>query len=757
MVSYGNDNGSTMESSVDELLRAMFIQEAQRMDLDKEREAQINARADLHATEKELLRILQDEQVYYYRYGKLSPYKYVGLAATRREIRLLTLLPGQWLERLNVELSIVSLDDNPKYEALSYTWGNDEFKEPLHVSNKPVGITTNLKKALRRLRSPIEALVIWVDAVCINQENMDERAQQVMMMGDIYSQCQRVIIWLGDDQPLSGPHIDLGGKGNSKNYPMYDPWILCRELARDIHLHECVGFMASERDVQEGEVPSAMITTLEWQPMMDAVLDSPWWDRIWVVQETLLPSKALLCYGTDSVEWTVVATAIQNVRRHLATCCARPWGIDDFHMTINSLIEKISAIEAMRAQLQADQKPSLLQLLHAFRTREANDVRDKIYGLLGLQPSFESVPLVTPNYTTPAGQVFRQVAIDIVRDSRTLDLLIGHNVWDLAPESVGPTSHDWLAPQELSTCDDLPSWAPDWSISQNLQSAEILRSNLARSTFHASGDFASVEIEVTDNMLDVPGLRVDTVYEVSRVPFPVETLTTLPSSFTVAAETAITEWALVFERVFDMSDNPYKHLHGGAGPAFLRTVLGGHILESTVEPNVQDARAIQLEDLVDLQLWMLEDLKTLSDSAPKAGERDATDFLALTSWTARNHKLLQTVWNSPIGISVKVAAMRRTFFTTQKGYIGLGPANIRPMDQIFILDGAKTPFILRCPEKELHDWLQAQSAAGQLISSSTIQRFFDSYSFVGDCYVDGVMDGEYANAHQAEKRGVKIV
>jgi hypothetical protein len=90
------------------------------------------------------------------------------------------------------------LDDPPQYHALSYCWGDPHMTVPIQVNGKPKRVTTNLEAALRELRAQkIEK--VWVDALCINQQDPTERGLQVMRMGLIYSRALKVLAWLGPE------------------------------------------------------------------------------------------------------------------------------------------------------------------------------------------------------------------------------------------------------------------------------------------------------------------------------------------------------------------------------------------------------------------------------------------------------------------------------------------------------------------------------------------------------------------------------
>jgi Heterokaryon incompatibility protein (HET) len=124
------------------------------------------------------------------KYGKLDP--------DTNQIRVLELLPSRWSEKISCKIRTISLDDKPVFEALSYVWGNPEDTDPINVDDAEFQATKNLIKALKRLRSSNGSRTIWVDAVCINQKDFDERAQQVGIMHLIYEKASSVQVFLGE-------------------------------------------------------------------------------------------------------------------------------------------------------------------------------------------------------------------------------------------------------------------------------------------------------------------------------------------------------------------------------------------------------------------------------------------------------------------------------------------------------------------------------------------------------------------------------
>jgi hypothetical protein len=112
---------------------------------------------------------------------------YSALNRDKREIRLLTLCSGSFEDEIRCKLGIVSLDETPTYTALSYCWGNQSEQSEVFVDEKKVAVTKSLEIALRYAREDNQDLALWVDAICINQENLKEKSYQVGMMGSIYT------------------------------------------------------------------------------------------------------------------------------------------------------------------------------------------------------------------------------------------------------------------------------------------------------------------------------------------------------------------------------------------------------------------------------------------------------------------------------------------------------------------------------------------------------------------------------------------
>jgi Heterokaryon incompatibility protein (HET) len=129
-------------------------------------------------------------------YGPLDP--------TKQEIRLLKLLPASsGDDEIQCCLRWYTFNQAPPYVALSYMWVNPTMTSTIHLGRSLFVVKRNLKAALKRLRDWGSKENYWIEALCIDQSNVKVRSNQVQLMGEMYSQCTFVFIWLGEESPES--------------------------------------------------------------------------------------------------------------------------------------------------------------------------------------------------------------------------------------------------------------------------------------------------------------------------------------------------------------------------------------------------------------------------------------------------------------------------------------------------------------------------------------------------------------------------
>lgn len=129
----------------------------------------------------------------------LQTYTYIPFT-NNFTIRILTLEPGTGNDPLVGHLGFENLDLNPQYEAISYCWGTGGRSSEIICDGKPLPLTESIEGALRRMRHATTQRRLWADQVCINQDDIAERSQQVSLMNAIYKGAKHVLVWLGEDK-----------------------------------------------------------------------------------------------------------------------------------------------------------------------------------------------------------------------------------------------------------------------------------------------------------------------------------------------------------------------------------------------------------------------------------------------------------------------------------------------------------------------------------------------------------------------------
>jgi hypothetical protein len=273
---------------------------------------------------------------------------YEPLLKSSRQLRLLTLYPYSYPgEAIRCDLIKASLDSDPRYEALSYTWGEPINEATITVNAITLPVRRNLWDALCHLRGA-EARTLWIDAVCINQNNIPERNSQVQMMRHIYEKAQRVVIWLGVERDESNLAFKF------------------------------MAFISDDRRkrARTGKKLDGLAKYSGYEEELEAVqklCQRPYWERLWIIQEVVVSQEAELYCGLDHMSWDDFSRFQK---------CVEDGGIE---MGGDDSIQNSLAfnLDRYRVYNQTDYS-NLIELLEPFSLSLCYEVRDKIYGLVGL-------------------------------------------------------------------------------------------------------------------------------------------------------------------------------------------------------------------------------------------------------------------------------------------------------------------------------------------------------------------------------------
>ncbi|KAK4207887.1 heterokaryon incompatibility protein-domain-containing protein, partial [Rhypophila decipiens] len=385
---------------------------------------------------------------------------YRPLAVYKKEIRLLCLDPGESDDELSGSFIVSALDapEMPVFEALSYCWGSGSSKGFINLSSgqkdhdsskTTLAITANLNEALRYLRKELTSTcrIIWIDALCINQDDVSERGSQVGMMGEIYSRAASVVVWLGlvdSSEPATAKETVNMINKVAENY------------TPPTKTKGGVLLFADQLPVSEQNALFPRLTRL-----FTAFFNRPWFQRVWVVQEAWLSKKAVMYLGEEKVSWA----AVMLVNYWMVN--TRGGGFPGIaQVSLPSLWARIAEhqnlISSVRHSDEMTPRMKILDLVLEGAELAATDPRDRIFALLGLGEEThqrDQIPApLQPNYTKTTSQVYVDFTLWWINKYQSLAILSavhaapGRTWQDLRP------SHP-ATPPPTSYLSNYPSWA----------------------------------------------------------------------------------------------------------------------------------------------------------------------------------------------------------------------------------------------------------------------------------------------------------
>ena len=356
--------------------------------------------------------------------SKSSHYKYTPLQ-TPQSIRLLQLSRGERDDPLQCHLFEVRLDDWPLYEAVSYTWGDPSDKSVLDCNSKTISVPRNLVEGLRMLRRTDRLRILWADAVCINQKDMEERGSQVGLMARIFSEASRVLVWLGH-----------GDSAMIRRAFSYICWYLNREKNCSIAGYSWDKKKVSVDDSEEStfKIPADDVT----MEALSYLSGCPYFGRGWIVQELVLPRSVRVYYDEACINFRFIENYFEDSISSDAEKISDPrYRKGDY---------RIGWIQALRLRLH-DTPGSITFTGMLMLTRHQNfsDPRDYVYGLLGLERLCRDMrfqrPLFKPDYTVSWIKCYKSLVETFLIDRSDIGILT-------------------LVRQSGTVLDDLPSWVP---------------------------------------------------------------------------------------------------------------------------------------------------------------------------------------------------------------------------------------------------------------------------------------------------------
>ncbi|OQV00716.1 hypothetical protein CLAIMM_06179 [Cladophialophora immunda] len=410
------------------------------------------------------------------------------------------------------------------YAALSYCWGESGIQRTIHINGARKSVSANLYFILQRLRKGLfkcacrscichqkvanpgrldicftqPGSLLWIDAICIDQTNNDEKNQQIPLMKDIFKGSGMNIFWVGEED-----------EDTQKTFEF-------------LHAVAELGEMPEEQAISLLSYAVSREYFGEVWKSLGEFFCRPWWTRLWVVQEVVLSKEAILICGSWGIDWEVFhkcarllkairpminelqeATVLDETFSYFNTFM---WGLSNL-VIFTSLTSDLSRRAKVGTSDLAQDSEMLHSLLRMSRDYSVSDERDKVYGMLGIYQELGASLKVDINYDETVSNLYMRMVALILQGTWRLDFL-----GDLERR------RDWRQARKWG----LPSWVPDWTARSNLRSITgdgqdlqvwlAEKSKRGTTTFTFTGTSrAEYDINFTGKTLRVKGFVFDTI------------------------------------------------------------------------------------------------------------------------------------------------------------------------------------------------------------------------------------------------------
>jgi len=683
----------------------------------------------------------------------LPSYCYSALSATDSEIRLLQLghTNGDFT-KLSFELLIFPLIDAPSYHALSYTWGPPEDVEqqtnsapaPEHfiqISDSLLKIEDNLHQWICQLHerrrsvssaSTGDCNLVWIDALCINQQDIKERSQQVTLMDRIYSQAAHVLIWLGPADSLEIMAV---------NYMSHRLTDLALHLNRVTKAGE--SWLHAIDDGLDGYLHQFNLpvqTNVAWEVFF-RFFKRRWFSRVWIIQEVALARSIKVWCGSLELHWIMIEICGKLLKNGLEAMIigtnAVENGVEGFIELVSRNATLISAFQRWcssgkigsshleiycaltgREHYEAQYCASTLLLL-TWSAFSSTDPRDKIFGVLGVlkRLTHSEQLLVNVDYSMDLVSLVIETTTALLNQTGWLGLLCLRGL-DTANMIVG-----------------LPSWTVDITSPLRVTPLCFEKYNVHRE----KGDIKlqeNLEFKISANMLRLTAHKVGIIDAISDSLEDIVDRNCDMEHLCQVTLGAMAEYSITKESRIEV---------------LWKTMIGNHPKEGSMEQS-RDA----------FRNWWRLSLLHRAVVAAKAGVTAeehfknipnvellhiADDTGLIAGHDAIEDDMAQLMTGKPISTELddesthfKHAfgrlATGRSVFRTKEGHIGMGHKTVRTGDEVWILPRAFVPVVLR-----------------RLSEDSIGSR----YQLVGECYIHGIMDGEFFEHGAPASTNIEIV
>ncbi|KAI0442937.1 heterokaryon incompatibility protein-domain-containing protein [Xylaria telfairii] len=608
-----------------------------------------------------------------------TAYEYTAIVAPQT-IRLMHLHPGSETDPIHISLVVTALDSVPDFESISYCWGSEQGKRQVTCDGASLSITNSLFTGLEYFRYADRSRTLWADAICINQADVVEKSSQVLLMPHIYSQATCTLVWLGvADDPVFGAVSP--GVAHSIRQAFYLLPVFDPENALDIATKSQAIHPSALRLREEGK-PN--ILDHDWS-LLTALLARPWFRRKWVIQEIALAKKVVLYAGGGvEIPWPQLAMLAFSME---LLGIMRLEALEFGKTVLESTIVPMHCVSCVFTVQLFRHRSTLLDGVFVSADFNCTDPRDHVYSLLSLGGIG---PMVLPDYNASATEVFRRFAIAMLVQGQNLKLL------SIAADDINPST------LESEKLEGLPSWTPDL----RLKRGDKMVSYTVRPQAFSAGGHNKPILSVSDdqNILRCQGQVIDTVKALSEslvemlladIPELGFSRNNLVDPLPERRKKRLAKWL----------ENCYRLAFGTADGS-----------ETVDNPDEELMAAFSRTMVCDLDIMRNRLPSELVAAFPQFMQW-ATERAATKHDDGRHHPTSLRNYSLSIDESIMALSSWLKFCVTEHGRFGHVALNTQPGDRVCVLLGGEVPFIVRPTGR-------------------------GTYTLVGECYIDGIMDGE---------------
>ncbi|KAN0099136.1 HET domain containing protein [Hyaloscypha variabilis] len=572
-------------------------------------------------------------------------YAYAKLGGPQ-EIRLLKLSRQNPFVGIHCQLIRVRLDDAPPYECISYAWGKSRKTRSITIDGSKLAVTPTVHSLLWNRGSFWKTTMLWIDSICINQDDNNEKNEQVRMMRDIYQEAQQVIVWLGDryDADLTVGLLE----------ELYWESIRHTSAARGAAVIKKYGNKANEDPFE----------SFRWKALIQ-FFSSSWFGRIWVVQEVAVARRVGVIYGSLYIPWNMLVVVSDTffLSENLEVICLlQHTGQPGVSRAPPSGGAHLGLMESLRCGILDNSPLTLARLLEACQDFGATDPKDKVFAIQGISDSASDISLLID---------YNKEIYDVYLDTANYLLNRGDLLKVLQLAGIG-----W--PRSRIRCSrngkDLPSWVPDWGVS-HIAAMMAERYVEPEDNYCASGrSKPQIYSGNTSDTIKLGGLHVGTIDKLGTT-LDFETGQGHPweASALTLANRMLPWYAEVHQLA---STTPDTYLNGQPRTeALWRTLIGDRVRKQWPAPHIYGQHYRTSQKFLSLIEEHMTDLPRIN-IPPGFSVQEFNNM-------ARYNVLMGGV------------CQKRKFCITKEKYLAIVPPGTKKDDMICIIHGAQTPLILR--------------------------------------------------------------